>query len=83
MSFKDYLLSEGIGIAKIEKYIGDMFKFNQLLKKPFEQTNKEDIRRVVSAIHQEPLSEQTKRCFKIMIRKLYCFIRGVDKRYNL
>ena len=80
MDFKDYLLSEGIGLAKIERYLGDMIKFSRLLEKSFKEANKEDIRRVVSAIHQTPLSEQTKRSFKIMIRKLYVFIRGIEER---
>jgi site-specific recombinase XerD len=79
LAFKDYLLSEGIGLAKIERYLGDILKFNRLLGISFEKAGKEDIRRVVSAIHQEPWSEETKRCFKIMIRKLYCFIRGVER----
>ncbi len=78
LRFKDYLLSEGIGIAKIERYLGDLMKFNRMLRRPFEKANKDDIRRVVSAIHQEPLSEETKRCFKIMLRKLYRFIRSVE-----
>ena len=78
--FKDYLLSEGIGIAKIERYFGDLMKFNRLLGKPFEKATKDDIRRVVSAIHQEPLSEETKRCFKIMLRKFYRMIRGVEEK---
>src|SRR3989338_3279033 len=79
MDFKDYLLSEGIGLAKIERYLGDILKFNRLLSMPFEKAGKEDIRRVVSAVHQEVWSEEIKRCFKIMIRKLYCFIRGVER----
>jgi len=78
--FRDYLLSEGIGLAKIERYMGDMFRFNRMLKKEFEEANKDDIRRVVSALNQEPLSEYTKRSFKIMMRKLYCYIRGIDER---
>src|SRR3989338_7703316 len=79
IKFKDYLLSEGIGLAKIERYLGDILKFNRLLGMPFEKAGKEDIRRVVSAVNQEIWSEETKRCFKIMIRKLYCFIRGVER----
>lgn len=79
LTFKDYLLSEGIGLAKIERYLGDILKFNRLLGLPFEKAGKEDIRRVVSAVHQQEWSEETKRCFKIMIRKLYCFIRGVER----
>jgi len=34
-TFKDHLLSDGIGIAKINRYVGDLTKFNRLLGKTF------------------------------------------------
>src|SRR3989338_5237059 len=80
LCFKDYLQSDGIGIAKINRYLGDLMKFNRLLGKQFDKATKEDIRRVVSAIHNEPLSEQTKRCFKILLRKFYCYLRNIDEK---
>jgi len=72
--FRDYLLSEGIGIAKIERYLEDLMRFNKMLNKEFKKANKEDIRRVVSIIHQKELSEHTKKAFKVMVRKFYCYI---------
>ena len=78
--FRNYLQSEGIGIAKINRYLGDLTKFNRLLRKQFDKATKEDIRTVVSAIHAEPLSEQTKRCFKILLRKFYRYVRGIDEK---
>ena len=33
LNFKDYLISEGIGKAKIIRYLGEMFKLNRLVKK--------------------------------------------------
>lgn len=80
VGFKDYLLSEGIGIAKINRYLGDLLKFNRLFPKDFKEATKEDIRRIVSIIQQEPLSEETKRCFKIMLRRFYCYLRGFEEK---
>ncbi len=56
LGFKDYLLSEGIGIAKIVRYFGDLMKFNRLLGKRFDLATKEDIRRVVALV-QEKMKE--------------------------
>ena len=60
LGFKDYLLSEGIGIAKIERYLGEMFKFNRFLGKPFEQANNI----VVEKVRKDPVLKplQCPRC---------------------
>lgn len=78
--FKDYCLSEGIGVAKIERYLGDVVKYSKMLKKAFPEANKEDIRRVVAELEQTDLSAETKKCFKIMLRKLYRLIEGIDEK---
>jgi integrase/recombinase XerD len=79
-SFKDYLISEGIGFAKIERYLGDMAKFSRMLNKSFSDSDKGDIRRVIANLEQEELSAETKKCFKVMVRKLYRFIRGFEEK---
>ncbi len=86
LGFKDYLLSENIGVAKINRYLQDMMRFNRILGKTFSKATKEDIRRVVGEINTckkedgVPLSEETKKGIKIMIRKLYRFIEGIDEK---
>jgi len=80
IAFKDYLLSEGIGLKRINRYFYELVKFNRLLKKPFTEANKNDIRRVVAIMEQTDLSPETKKCFKTMIRKLYRFLRGVEEK---
>ena len=79
LKFHDYLLSENIGLAKLERYFMDLIKFNSMLKKPFENGTEADIRRVVSEINQTSLSEHTKRGFKLIIRRFYRFLRNCDK----
>ncbi len=80
LSFSNHLLSENIGLAKINRYLGDITKFNSMLKKPFSGATKEDIRRVVGELNETSLAEETKKGFKIMLRKLYRFIRGIEEK---
>ena len=78
--FCNYLLSESIGVAKINRYLCDLVRFNRHFKGNFKEATKEDIRRVVSLVAQEPISEETKRGFKIMLRKFYCYLRGFEEK---
>lgn len=78
--FNDYLLSEGIGVAKIERYLADMIKFSKMLSKSFPDATETDIRRIIGKLNQTELAEETKKTFKIMLRKLYRFIRNITKR---
>ena len=79
LEFKDYLLSEGIGLARINRFLFELIKYNRMLKKPFPEACKDDIRAVVARIEQTDLSAETKKCSKIMLKKLYKFIRGIDE----
>jgi len=80
LNFKDYLLSEGLGFAKIGRYLLDVRKFSRLLGKNFIDAGKDDIRRVVADIEQSNLAPETKKSFKILLRKMYRFIRGIDEK---
>ncbi len=79
LRFHNFLLSEGIGYSKIERYFYDLIKLDKLLGKEFEGANEEDIRKVVSEINQTDLSEHTKRGFKLIVRRFYRFLRGCNK----
>ena len=78
--FLAQLRLEGIGMAKTTRYLQDLIKFTRLLKKDFDKADKEDIKRVVGELQASNLSENTKRGFKIMLRKLYRCIEGIDER---
>lgn len=80
IKFKDYLISDGIGVAKIGRYLLDVRKFSKMLNKPFKEANKDDLRHVVAEIEQGELAPESKKCFKVMIRKLYRFIYEIDER---
>lgn len=80
LKFRDYCLSEGLGYAKIIRYLVDLMKYARMLKKPFSDASKDDIRRVVGELEQTNLSAETKKCFKLMLRKLYRFIEGIEEK---
>lgn len=76
IKFKDYLSSEGLGAARIKKYIGQARKYCKMLNSPVESADESDIRRIMGQIEQSELSPETKRDFKIFLRKFYQFLRG-------
>lgn len=80
IEFKDYLLSEGIGYAKIARYLIDIRKLAVMLKKSLQDAGEKDLRRVVAEIEQSPLSPETKKSFKVLTRKFYRFLRGVTDK---
>lgn len=80
LKFKDYLLSEGISTSKIERYLFDLMKFSRMVKRPFPEVSKEEIRTVIGELNQKGYAEETKKGFKIMIRKLYRFIEGIEEK---
>ncbi len=69
IKFRDYLLSEGIGVAKIGRYMLDIRTFALILNKPFEKATKEDLRRVVAEIEQKEWSAETKKCLNPKSKK--------------
>lgn len=78
--FKDYLLSEGIGTSKIARYLSDIKKLCLMVQKPLEQATEGDLRKAVGQIEQSELAPETKRAFKILVRKLFRFIGGCRKK---
>lgn len=80
--FIDDMLADGIGPAKISRYVTDILRLNRMLKKDFDKANKKDIKSLIAKLNNTDLSEETKRSFKIMIRKFYKFIRGVKGKGN-
>ncbi len=80
VEFKDYMLSEGIGDSKIARYMCDVKKFCLMLRKPLKQATEGDLRRVVGQIEQSELAPESKKGFKILVRKLYRFLRDCKKK---
>lgn len=80
LEFKDYLFSEGIGVAKIARYMVDARKYCVMLKKSVRMADETDMRRIIGEMEQTDLAAETKRCFKVFLRKFYRFLRGISEK---
>jgi integrase len=78
--YRDYLISEGITLGRVGKYLTDLKRVSAILGKPFAEANEEHIRRVVTALERnEKYSPWSKRDFKVAIRKFYTWLRGTKE----
>lgn len=77
--YNDYCLTKDISFGKIAVYLLYLRKLVVMLKKPIVKATKEDLMRVVAQFNQEDYSEETKKAFKIMLRRLYKIINGLDE----
>ncbi len=76
MKYRDYLVSEGITLGRVGKYLTDLRKASELLEKKFIDAKEDDIRRIVTIYESnENYSPWSKRDFKIAIRKFYTWFR--------
>ncbi len=74
--YQDFLVSEGITFGRVGKYLTDLKKASELLRKNFRDAEEQDIRRIVSIYERnEKYSPWSKRDFKIAIRKFYTWLR--------
>lgn len=78
--FKDNCLCRGLSYGKIDAYLFYLTKFIKMLNKPVEGATKNDIERVMGELHQTNYAEETKVCFKIVVRKLYQMLRGFEEK---
>jgi len=83
LKFQDLCFSEGIGKAKITRYLYDLRKIALLLKKDFDKSDKEDIQGVVAKIEQIDYAYSTKRGFRIVLKKFYKWLRKTEDSYPL
>ena len=77
--FKDNCLCQNISYGKIDAYLFYAVKYTKMLKKFMPEACKEDIMKVIAELNQTKYSEQTKVCFKIMLRKMYKMIRKTEE----
>jgi site-specific recombinase XerD len=84
LGFKNELLSQNISISKTARYLQDVIWLHRQLEgKNFDDVVKEDVKALLAKMNQSDLAESTKKGIKIMLRKFYKYIRGVDdpKKY--
>jgi len=79
--FYKQLAAEGLGIARIIKYISTLRLIASFLNKPFNEATKDDIIDFVAKIEQRDYSEWTKRDYKVILKKFYKWLHGCEDEY--
>lgn len=78
--YRDYLVSEGITLGRVNKYLCDLKRASILLEKRYERADEQDIRRIVSIFEaNDGYSPWSKRDFKVAVRKFYTWLRGTKE----
>lgn len=77
--FQNHCIAEGIGNARVLRYLNDLPKLAVLLQKDFEKPTKKDIENVLSAMEKTPLAPRTKLDFKVTVKKFYKWINGGEE----
>ena len=78
--FVNVLISDGLSKLRIVKYIGQLMKISEWLGKDFDKATEKDIRRVVAKIESSDYSEETKKAYKVTIKRFYKWLLGNNKR---
>ncbi|MEW5760187.1 MAG: site-specific integrase [Candidatus Thermoplasmatota archaeon] len=79
LEFKRYCRAQGIGSARILRYLNDLPQLAIILKKNFEKAEREDIEKVLHTIENSNYAPRTKLDFKITIKKFYKWINGGEE----
>lgn len=80
LKFHDYLFSEGLSIAKIERYLYDLCTVAEMHNEDLSKATIQDIRNIVTKIEKKEWSPYTKHGFKVLIRRFYRWVEGIDEK---
>lgn len=81
LGFKNELLAQNISMSKTSRYLQDVIWLHRQLKgKNFDDVTRDDVKELLANMNQSALAESTKKGIKIMLRKFYRYIRGVDEK---
>lgn len=80
MQFHDNCFTESLSLSKIERYLYDLIKYTEMLNKNLMDATREDIKSIVAKIEKKEWSPHTKHAFRVMIRKFYKSIEGIDEK---
>jgi integrase len=78
--FYIYMLSRGNGRHRVIKYIYKLRLYAALLNKDMEKAGKDDIVMIMEQIDGKPYSLWTKHDYKIMVKRFYKWLRGLDEQ---
>ncbi|MCX6746864.1 MAG: site-specific integrase [Candidatus Pacearchaeota archaeon] len=80
IKFHDSMFLQGLSVSKIERYLYDAYRFGLMLNADLKNATKEDIQKLVIDIEKKDWTPSSKSTFKLMIRKLYKFVEGVEEQ---
>jgi integrase/recombinase XerD len=79
LKFNDELFSRGLSTGRVLKYMQKLLKLARWLKKDFADADIQDIKTLVSKIERSSYVPYTKKEFKLCIRKLFQWLKGMDE----
>ena len=75
----EHLLSKGVSKARAAKYIYHLVVLARVTDKPFESLGRRDVERLVSWINASDYTDHTKHDYKIVLKKFYQWLRGLQR----
>ncbi|UCD20622.1 MAG: tyrosine-type recombinase/integrase [archaeon] len=81
MKFQDACIADGIGKAKIARYLYDLRKITEIVVRDLDKCNQEDIQHVLAVIEKKDYAYNTKRGFRIILKKFYKWLRNAEDIY--
>lgn len=79
LKFQKQCIADGLSAARVLRYLCDLPRLGEYLRKDFEQATKEDIVDVINQIERTSLSPRTKLDFKSSIKKFYKWLNGGEE----
>jgi len=79
LDFTDFCFSEGLSVARVEKYLGHVKCLALLVKKDFADATREDLETLVRLIQNSDYSEWTKHDLRVTLKKLYRWLKRTDE----
>ncbi|MDI6917876.1 MAG: DUF3435 domain-containing protein, partial [Thermoplasmatales archaeon] len=79
LDFQKHCIANGIGPARVLRYLNDLPKLAKMLNKNFEDVTKNDIETVLCTIEKTDYAPRTKLDFKVTLKKFYKWINGGEE----
>ena len=81
LGFERKLVSEGLSLARVEKYVEKLRRMGEMLGKDFDAATKPDVEELVAKIEGGDYSPWTKHDYKVTLKRFYKWLKGEDKEY--
>ena len=80
LDFNNFCFSSGIGRSKNQRYVFDLKKLARYLNKDFEDCKRQDILNLIAITEQTTYAYNTKRGFRIVLKKFYKWLRNIEDK---